>query len=171
MATHSSHSIWEKRKSQFATWFISLGFACCGMTGTVTVSAATPYGTPTGYYTPTPYPTSTPTPTPAANPPTDFNRDGKPDYLLFNSSTRQTAIWYLNNNAFVSGAYGPTLPAGWMVAGVADFNRDGKPDFALFNPSTRQTAIWYLNNNVFVSAAFGPTLLPSWQLVATGDLN
>ncbi|MGH8102811.1 MAG: hypothetical protein ACREIW_16055 [Chthoniobacterales bacterium] len=42
----------------------------------------------------------------------DFNRDGKPDYVLSNSSTNQTAIWYLNNNVFVSGAYGPTLPPG-----------------------------------------------------------
>ncbi len=42
----------------------------------------------------------------------DFNRDGHPDYHLFNSSTRQTAIWYLNNNVFSSGLFGPTLPAG-----------------------------------------------------------
>jgi hypothetical protein len=42
----------------------------------------------------------------------DFNRDGHPDYLLFNSSTRQTAIWYLNNNVFSSGLFGPALPAG-----------------------------------------------------------
>jgi hypothetical protein len=46
----------------------------------------------------------------------DFNRDGKPDYLLFNPSTRQTAIWYLNNNVRIGTAAGPTLPAGWTVA-------------------------------------------------------
>ena len=45
----------------------------------------------------------------------DFNGDGHPDYVLYNANTRQTAIWYLNNNAFVSGAYGPTLPAGWSL--------------------------------------------------------
>jgi len=45
----------------------------------------------------------------------DFNGDGHPDYVLYNAATRQTAIWYLNNNAFVSGAYGPTLPAGWSL--------------------------------------------------------
>ena len=45
----------------------------------------------------------------------DFNQDSKPDYALLNSTTRQTAIWYLNNNAFVSGAFGPTLPAGWSL--------------------------------------------------------
>ena len=46
----------------------------------------------------------------------DFNGDGKPDYVLYKANTRQTAIWYMNNNVFVSGAYGPTLPAGWSLA-------------------------------------------------------
>jgi len=43
----------------------------------------------------------------------DFNRDGKPDFLLYAPATRQTAIWYLNNNTFIGGAYGPPLSAGW----------------------------------------------------------
>ena len=96
----------------------------------------------------------------------DFNGDGHPDYLLFNSSTRQTAIWYLNNNGFISGLYGPTLPVGWAVAGAADFNRDGKPDYALSNAVTHQTAVWYLNNNMFISGAFGPSLPANWSLIA-----
>ena len=50
----------------------------------------------------------------APNPaPYDFNSDGHPDYLLYNASTRQTALWYLNNNVHIGGASGPTLPAGW----------------------------------------------------------
>jgi hypothetical protein len=96
----------------------------------------------------------------------DFNDDGKPDYALFNASTRQTAIWYLNNNVLVSGAFGPTLPSNWSLVGAADFNRDGKPDYALFNASTSQTATWYLNNNVLVSGAFGPSLPAGWSLAA-----
>ena len=47
----------------------------------------------------------------------DFNSDGHPDYVLRNPSTSQTAIWYLNNNIFVSGAFGPTLPAGYSLLG------------------------------------------------------
>jgi hypothetical protein len=47
----------------------------------------------------------------------DFNGNGKPDYLLYNAAARQTAIWYLNNNVLVSGAYGPALPAGWSLTG------------------------------------------------------
>jgi len=47
----------------------------------------------------------------------DFNGDGHPDYVLENASTRQTAIWCLNNNVFV-GAGGPTLLAGWTLVEV-----------------------------------------------------
>ena len=45
----------------------------------------------------------------------DFNGDGKPDYALYNGSTRQTAIWYLNNNVYVGSAFGPTPPTGWSL--------------------------------------------------------
>ena len=101
----------------------------------------------------------------------DFNSDGRPDYVLQNTSTRQTAIWYLNNNVFASAASGPTLPAGWNVIDVADFNRDGNLDYALFNASTRQTAIWYLSGVAFVRGAPGPTLPSGWTLLATADFN
>ena len=61
----------------------------------------------------------------------DFNQDGKPDYLLFNPTSLQSAIWYMNNNVLVSGAYGPTLlTAGWTLIGAADFDGDGKPDLS-----------------------------------------
>src|SRR5205814_1310959 len=39
----------------------------------------------------------------------DFNRDGNPDYLLYNPASHQTAIWYLNNNVFLGGMYGPPI--------------------------------------------------------------
>ena len=81
-----------------------------------------------------------------------------------------TAIWYLNNNAFVAGAGAPTLPVGWGVVGVADFNGDSQPDYLLYNAS-HQTAVWYLNNNVFVGAAFGPTLPALWKVVGVADFD
>jgi hypothetical protein len=101
----------------------------------------------------------------------DFNGDGHPDYVLRNTSTRQTAIWYLNNNVFMGSAFGPTLRAGWRLRGVADFNLDSHPDYTLFAPSDDRTAIWYLNNNVLINAAYGPTLLADWALVAAADFN
>jgi hypothetical protein len=106
-----------------------------------------------------------------AQPATDFDHNRKPDYVLYNGGTRQTAVWYMNNNVFLGGAYGPNLPAGWNVIDVADFNSDGNPDYALFNPATRQTAIWYLSGVTFVGGLFGPILPSGWTLVATGDFN
>ena len=147
--------------------------ACCNMVGTVTVSNATP--TPTPRPTATPRPSATPTPTPTPSVATalvaDFNADGHPDWVVRNAGTRQTAIWYLNNNVFVSGAFGPTLPVGWGLRGAADFNSDSHPDYGLFNGGTRQTAIWYLSGPTFIGGAFGPTLPAGWALVATADFN
>ncbi len=118
-------------------------------------------------------PISTPTPTPSAATAmvADFNGDGHPDWVVRNAGTRQTAIWYLNSNVFSSGAYGPTLAAGWGLRSVADFNRDTHPDYALFNPVTDRTAIWYLSGPTFIGSAYGPTLPSGWELVATADFN
>jgi FG-GAP-like repeat len=99
-------------------------------------------------------------------PATDFNGDAEPDYLLYNPSTRQTMIWYLNNNVLIGSANGPTPWTGWSLVGAADFNGDAKPDYLLYNPSTRQTMIWYLNDNVLIGSANGPTLWTGWNLVA-----
>ncbi len=96
----------------------------------------------------------------------DFNGDGRLDYLLFNASTGQSAIWYLSGVTLLAGTYDPTLPGGWTLVGVGDFNGDSKPDYVLYKVSTRETAIWYMNNAVFVSGAFGPTLPAGWNLAA-----
>ena len=104
-------------------------------------------------------------------PPSDFNGDARPDLLLFNPGTRQTAVWYMNNNVRIGNANGPTLLAGWTVASVADFNGDDHPDYLLFNSATRATWIWYMNNNVRIGNAFGPTLPVGWTVAALGDFN
>ena len=85
----------------------------------------------------------------------DFNGDGHPDFVVRNPATRQTAIWYLNNNVLISGVLGPTLPAGWGLRGAADFNGDSHPDYGLFNSATRQTAIWDLSGPMFIGAHLG----------------
>jgi hypothetical protein len=101
----------------------------------------------------------------------DFNGAGRPDYVLQTPNTRKTAIWYLNNNVVVGGAYGPTLPPAWNLVGVADLNLDGHPDYALFNSSNGQTAIWYLSGPTFIGGVYGPALPSGWELVATADFN
>jgi hypothetical protein len=96
----------------------------------------------------------------------DFDGDGNLDYLLFNPSTHQTAIWYLSGVTHIRSAYGPTLPSPWALTRTADFNGDGTPDYVLYNPSTGQTALWCLNNNVSIGSAYGPTLPAGWNPVA-----
>jgi hypothetical protein len=105
------------------------------------------------------------------SPATDFNHNGKPDYVLYNRGTGQTGVWYMNNNVYAGSAFGPILPAGWRLVDVADFTGDGLPDYVLFNPTTRQTALWYLSGITRIGGAFGPTLPSGWELVAVGKFN
>src|SRR5437762_3310447 len=119
------------------------------------------------YGAPTPLVVPEATPTPLY----DFNGDEEPDYLLYNVSTRQTAIWYLNNNAFVAGTFAPTLPAGWRVVGVADFIRDSEADYLHYNASTRQTPIWYLSGPTLISGAYGPMIASGYTLIGAADFN
>jgi hypothetical protein len=101
---------------------------------------------------------------------TDFNDDGKADWVLYNGST-QTAVWYMNNNVRIGSATGPTLSASAKLVGIADFNHDGHPDYLLFNTSTRQTTIWYLSGATHTASANGPILPSGWEIVAIGDFN
>jgi hypothetical protein len=36
---------------------------------------------------------------------------------------RRIAIWYLNNNVYVNGAYGPTRLMGWSLVALNDQQR------------------------------------------------
>jgi hypothetical protein len=109
--------------------------------------------------------------TSAAPAATDLNGDGKPDYILFHTGTRQTAVWYLNNNLFLGSAFIQAVPAGWNLVDAADYDGDQRGDLWLFNATTRQTAIWHLNGATFAYSVFGPTLPSGWQLAAVGDFN
>jgi FG-GAP-like repeat len=75
------------------------------------------------------------------------------------------------NTVHIGGGYGPTIPPGWDLIGVADFNGDGHPDYAVVYASTGHTAIGYVSGLTLVGAASGPTLLGGWPLVATADFN
>src|SRR5437762_6781216 len=101
----------------------------------------------------------------------DFNDDAHPDLVIQNATTHQTVVGYLNNNVVIVAAFGPTLPAGWRLAGAADFDSDGHPDYALFNSGTGQTVIGYLSGSTVIGAAFGPTIPLTWPLVATADVD
>ena len=75
-------------------------------------------------------------------------------------------IWYMSGVTRTGSRNGPTIPAGFEVAGLADFDGNGRPDYLLYNSSTRQTAIWYLNNYQLIGNAAGPTIWAGWSVVA-----
>lgn len=101
----------------------------------------------------------------------DFNADASADFVLYNSGTQQSKIWYLDDNAVIGTATGPVLPGGQQLIAAADFNRDGHPDYLLLNPFTRQTTVWYMNNNVRIGSASGPILPFGRSLIAVKDFN
>src|SRR6478736_850988 len=101
----------------------------------------------------------------------DFNNDAHSDFLLSNGATRQTAIWYLNNNVLIGTAFGPTLPGGWSVSALADINLDGYPDYVLFNVNTGGTVVWYMRNSAHIGSAAGPVLPGGWTLAGVADFN
>ena len=100
----------------------------------------------------------------------DFNGDGKPDYVLRNPGTGQTAIWYLSGVTLLGGAYGPSVPNGWQLVATADFNRDSHPDYTLFAPTTDQTAIWYLSGPTLIAGAYGPSIPNGWAVSSHSGL-
>ena len=119
----------------------------------------------------TPPPPPPPPPPPGSGIPYDFNGDGKPDLVLYNSSTRRTTILYMNGATQLAQVDGPILTAGWTLAGVADFNADGHPDFLLYNSSNHKTQVWYLNGVTKIGTANGPTLPAGWTIAGVADFN
>jgi hypothetical protein len=95
----------------------------------------------------------------------DFNSDGQPDYVLFNSSTRQTTVWYLDGVTYTGGANVKAASPGWALQGVADFDQDGQLDL-VFSNASGQTQIWYLNGVTFRSSLSGPKLPAGSYLVS-----
>jgi hypothetical protein len=53
--------------------------------------------------------------TPYTRPDGSIGKNHEKASSLYKASTRQTTMWYLNNNVYAGGANGPTLPAGWSL--------------------------------------------------------
>ena len=101
----------------------------------------------------------------------DFNGDNKPDYLLVNAASRQTAIWHLNGVNLANAVFGPRLlpQAGrWKAPPISTAMHI--QHHVLFRAGTRNTAL-ESHDATFVGSALGPTLPSVSQLGISVNQN
>jgi hypothetical protein len=110
----------------------------------------------------------------------DFDKDGKKDLLLRNTSTGEMQIWYMNGQNKIGEApvlYGFSTPgSNWAIEGVGDFNNDQSVDIVWRElGGGGSTAIWFMNNNQFVNGQVIGTQfgnIPSnWRIDGVADFD
>jgi hypothetical protein len=103
----------------------------------------------------------------------NFNRDSSPDWVLFNSSTRQTIIWFMQGTQIQSRGFGPELPSRWELNSVADFDGDGIDDFLLVKfIGEPLTQIWYMQGRQRRGDPVdGPTIANTYRLLGAADFD
>lgn len=114
----------------------------------------------------------------------DFNKDGKSDILLFNQSTGDIFIDYVDGGTVLGGqAGGRVVGNEWKIVGLADFNNDGSPDYLWHNQAAGRLYIWYMGfddwhgiiseGGAEVSLSGGVTIPDpaTWRVAGTGDFN
>ena len=109
----------------------------------------------------------------------DFNRDGTPDLVFQDDTTRQTLVWYQSgppNDSLVGWNWLATSGVtGWRLVCTADFNGDGTPDLVWQNDATRQVVVWYMGGTpattILSSASLATSGVTGWRLVDAVDLN
>ena len=102
----------------------------------------------------------------------DFNKDGVPDLVWMNDSTRQVTVHYSDGSW---NWLSPSGASGWRVAAIADFNGDGVPDLVWQNEATGQASVHYHGgsggaidqgwNWLYTATA------SDWKIVAAADFN
>jgi len=83
----------------------------------------------------------------------DFDNDGNPDVLWYNTATLDVCIWFLDGATLKGNpVYIAAHPssAAWYVGGIGDFDRDGSLDVLWSNSDTRGLVVWYLDGSTFL---------------------
>lgn len=105
----------------------------------------------------------------------DVNRDGSPDLILQNASTRQVMVSYLKG-ADVTGSaiLGGSGLKNWTAVGMKDLNHDGRLDLIYTNDNTGEVMVSYYGGDrglTFLSSAYlDSTASPGWNTVVPSAL-
>ena len=101
----------------------------------------------------------------------DFNGDGRSDFLWQNADGTPAA-WLINGTGLIAGANVGFNPGpAWHEKDAGDFNGDGKADI-LWQNDDGTPAVWLMNGLSIVSGAnvvFNPG--PDWHVIAAADFN
>lgn len=107
----------------------------------------------------------------------DIDKDGVPDIVWFNTSTRRSVVWFLNatgtwrETAWVTDT---AVSRGWTPVGLADINQDGVPDMVWHHSTTGRVVIWFLNADGSLESAqqvLNANVARSWRIVGLSDVN
>ncbi len=108
----------------------------------------------------------------------DFNRDGVPDLVWQNDTTRQVFVDYYGGSggAVLEGeATLNTGVLGWSVKAAADFDGNGVPDLVWQNDTTRAVVVHYYggtNGSTYLSWAWlNQAGTPGWSVKAALDFD
>lgn len=103
----------------------------------------------------------------------DFNGDGSPDLVFFNTSTRVLQVWLMTGTTgttFSSEVQLDKTPAvGLAAVAVGDLNADGRPELILQDTASGALRVWYLIGAPATRYAF-ERVMP-WRPAANGSIT
>jgi hypothetical protein len=109
----------------------------------------------------------------------DFNRDGKPDLIWQDESTREVMVWFLGGPQGITvlgSAWIRSTPApGLRVVASSDFNGDGIPDLVWQDDALRTVTVWFMGGaqgtEMRTWAWLSSTPAPGWTIRGAADFN
>jgi len=107
----------------------------------------------------------------------DFNGDGRADFLWRHATSGENVVWYMNGADLVGGTF--TTPSAlsdvrWKMVGTGDFNLDGQADILWRHDTSGENVLWYMNGTVLTGGTFTtPSALTDvrWKMAGVGDFN
>ena len=91
----------------------------------------------------------------------DFNGDGKSDFL-FQNNNGEADIWELNGTSLIGGGSLGNPGPSWHVRATGDFNGDGCADI-LWQNDDGSVAVWEMNGTSLIGSGIVGNPGPSWQ--------
>jgi len=101
----------------------------------------------------------------------DFNRDGKLDLAVGNTSPNSVSVLLGNGDGTFQAAVNYGTGSGPMTVAVGDFNGDGKLDLVTANSSSNNVSVLLGNGDGTFQAAVNYGSVPEPFAIATGDFN